>query len=482
MSTRSLVALLALAALPSAAAPSGLGDLSDRVRPVTAEVRDAGVLHLGTGTWTRRGGSSSSALAAGPHVVYSNVCGSGGYFGTMAQGDAYTDEGALPDPGMPSTPATSAPGDFDSSAGCEFAYRINGFQIAYCTSSPSFSCEVRFHDAYTVAGSASECSSGIAAPPVASFPLAGLPASPSSVPACWIVGIDLSTMSPDASFVLSGTGTQPRLFGWSFALTSPALNTGPLVAGDFDACSGTDGTRWDVGTGSPAWPGNLAEEGTGMLTQDLFRVDGAAGLPAGPGCYYFGGNPFGSFHLQLYSDVACSSSAVGAVTCEPGAGGVLACPCANAPAGPGRGCNNSSNTGGARLVMTAQNGASISNDTVVATATNELAFRTTLFVQGDGLIAGGVLSGDGVRCAGGQLLRLNALTTAASNGQGTATYPNALVTQGIAARSAALGAPIQPGDVRHYQAIYRDANGGFCPPPQGDTWNTTGAVTLTWGP
>ena len=484
MSARPLCALVPLVLLPTAPAQPGSGDLSARVRPVTAEIRDAGILHLGTGTWTRPGGTSASALLAGPHVVYSNTCDSGGYFGAMVQGEAWTDEGSLPDPGMPSTPATSAPGDFDTSPGCEYAYSINGFQIAYCTSSPTFACEIRFHDAYQVPGTFLECGAGIGAPPVATFPLSSLPGSTSAAQACWIIAIDLTTMSPDGSFVLSGTGTQPRSFGWTFAMTSPApaLTDGPLIAGNFQDCSGTDGTRWDVGTGSVAWPNNLGEPGTGMQTMDAFRIDGATSAPGGPGCYFFGGDPLASFHLELYSDVACSSSAVGTVACEPGVAGVLACPCGNAPAGPGRGCNNSANTGGARLVMTSPNGASVSNDTVVATATNELPFRTTLFLQGDGLIAGGVLSGDGVRCAGGQLLRLNGLSTAASNGQGTATYPNALSPQGIAARSAALGAPILPGDVRHYQALYRDANPTFCPSPQGDTWNATSAVTLTWGP
>src|SRR5262249_36368541 len=33
--------------------------------------------------------------------------------------------------------------------------------------------------------------------------------------------------------------------------------------------------------------------------------------------------------------------------CDPGANGVIACPCANPPTGPRRGCNNSAATGGA---------------------------------------------------------------------------------------------------------------------------------------
>src|SRR4029453_18413745 len=35
--------------------------------------------------------------------------------------------------------------------------------------------------------------------------------------------------------------------------------------------------------------------------------------------------------------------------CDPGSGTTQACPCANPPSAAGRGCNNSSNTGGASI-------------------------------------------------------------------------------------------------------------------------------------
>jgi hypothetical protein len=40
----------------------------------------------------------------------------------------------------------------------------------------------------------------------------------------------------------------------------------------------------------------------------------------------------------------------------------------------------------------------------------------------------------------------------------------------ITARSAALGAPILPGDTRYYQVYYRDSAAAFCPP---ETFNAT---------
>jgi hypothetical protein len=50
----------------------------------------------------------------------------------------------------------------------------------------------------------------------------------------------------------------------------------------------------------------------------------------------------------------------------------------------------------------------------------------------------------------------------------------------ITARSAALGDPIAPGSAREYQVYYRDPNLAFCPAPQGNSWNVSQAVGITW--
>src|SRR6185369_11966126 len=55
--------------------------------------------------------------------------------------------------------------------------------------------------------------------------------------------------------------------------------------------------------------------------------------------------------------------------CDPGQDGVIACPCGNAPAGRGGGCDNSSSTGGA--VLSASGHAYLSDDTLRFTADGE---------------------------------------------------------------------------------------------------------------
>jgi len=51
----------------------------------------------------------------------------------------------------------------------------------------------------------------------------------------------------------------------------------------------------------------------------------------------------------------------------------------------------------------------------------------------------------------------------------------------ISARSAALGDPIGAGATRFYQAFYRDAQGWFCPPPNGSSWNVSSGRIVRWG-
>jgi Tol biopolymer transport system component len=90
--------------------------------------------------------------------------------------------------------------------------------------------------------------------------------------------------------------------------------------------------------------------------------------------------------------------------CDAGVNGVIPCPCANAPSGPGRGCDNSSATGGATL--SASGIAYLSMDTLELTTSGELPSAASTVMQGNALVASGVVFGQGVRCAGGSLVRL----------------------------------------------------------------------------
>jgi len=51
----------------------------------------------------------------------------------------------------------------------------------------------------------------------------------------------------------------------------------------------------------------------------------------------------------------------------------------------------------------------------------------------------------------------------------------------VSARSAALGAPIAPGESRVYHVFYRDPDPSFCPPPFGSTINATNGLRVLWG-
>jgi hypothetical protein len=146
-----------------------------------------------------------------------------------------------------------------------------------------------------------------------------------------------------------------------------------------------------------------------------------------------------------------------------------ACPCANTGL-LGRGCENSASTGGALLTA----GGLTSPDTVVLTSSNMLPHPLSIFLQGTADALGGIVFGDGVRCATGTLKRL--YTRTAVDGTAMAPITGEL---SISARSAALGDPIVAGQFRSYQVYYRDPQLGFCPAP-GDSWNISSAVRIAW--
>jgi hypothetical protein len=284
------------------------------------------------------------------------------------------------------------------------------------------------------------------------------------------------------------------LFGWQFtttALVGAMSQSGPLITGHggppMTNCSGVDGTDWDRLPGAPAptWPANQTsgnylqpngpEDGRGMDTQDVFRIDGSTAVP--PGCYSFGGNPLASFHLRLLSKGPCVVCLCND-ECIPGVSGVITCPCGNpqVPAFSDRGCNNSSNTGGAQL--TATGSASLSNDSAHFVSAGEKPTASTILLQGrDPLLTHGAKFGQGVRCVNQTLKRLYVHPAVA----GTVSFPQA-GDPDVHTQSAAKGDVIAPGTNRHYMAYYRDPIVlGACTPLQ-DTFNSSQAMVVLWGP
>jgi len=281
-------------------------------------------------------------------------------------------------------------------------------------------------------------------------------------------------------------------FGWSLT-HDQALSTitGPLIAGDFTwtggylsgpltPCAGTDGTLWDN-------PINLAEEGTGMSSNDFFRAaatPGPVSLSSGPGCYSFGGNPHADFWLKLFADPQCAGTVI-TDFCFPGENGIQACTTcspANPPYGYGHGCNNfGQHSGGAELVSTGS--PRISLDTVVFISERENATALTVLLQGTS--TANAVYGAGVRCIGGNLKRLYigcAGDSANGDPAGTFHRPGPADPRSVHQASLDVGydiaahAPV----TLYYQAVYRDPNASaHC---GGATMNSSPASRANWIP
>jgi Tol biopolymer transport system component len=162
--------------------------------------------------------------------------------------------------------------------------------------------------------------------------------------------------------------------------------------------------------------------------------------------------------------------------CEPGNGGVIACPCSNPPSGPGRGCDNSSATGGA--ILSASGGTYVSSDSLVFTTSDENPTALSILLQGTTSLPAGIVYGQAVRCVGGSLKRLYAKNAVG----GSISVPDfGAGDSAISARSAVLGDVIQSGQSRWYLVYYRVPSVlGGCPPTS--TFNATPTGEVAWSP
>lgn len=146
------------------------------------------------------------------------------------------------------------------------------------------------------------------------------------------------------------------------------------------------------------------------------------------------------------------------------------CPCGNTGR-TGRGCENSSSTGGARLAGSGQ--VRLSADTLILTVSGERDAASSLFWQG--AQAEARVFGDGVGCMRGPLVRL--YSHAAAGGVASAPQGTDL---SVSASSAARGDPLRPGSVRVYHVFYRDPDASFCDWPLGSTFNVSNGLRVLW--
>jgi hypothetical protein len=160
--------------------------------------------------------------------------------------------------------------------------------------------------------------------------------------------------------------------------------------------------------------------------------------------------------------------------CQPGLGGVMTCPCGNPPASTPRGCNNSSNTGGALLTSSGQ--ASLGNDSLQFICTGEKPTASSILLQGHTPpLPTGAKFGQGVRCISAGLKRLYVHTALG----GSVAYPqgNDLA---VSEQSAAKGDTITAGSTRLYMVYYRDPTVlGSCTPLV-DTFNASQSQSVLW--
>jgi hypothetical protein len=372
-------------------------------------------------------------------------------------GDTFVDEGRIPSPNGPS--------NLNARPGCAASYRVDGFQIGYCTDQLAPGpFQVGFFASYA------SCSSIVGRTPDGAFTVAGLPGSATAgASACWTVTVDLGTPPGGAalSFAMAADGdgaydgpASSNLFGWSIRSTAPVeqqLATGPLIAGNPALCTGFDGTRWDPVV-------DYAEQGTGMSTLNQYRVDSG---PTIPGCYWFGGDPLASFHLELYAD-ACPAVPAGVDFCN-GDGSATACPCDNASQ-PGQdgGCLNSLGQAGR---LRGEGVPSLASDTLRLFSAGIPPDGPQLFFQGTSRRNNGMgqVLGDGLYCAGGTMTRLGVIP-----GDSTGS---ALLPSGGSQAVSILGGVTSPG-VRTYQGWYRNA-ASYC---TSATFNLTNGWEVTWGP
>ncbi len=148
-----------------------------------------------------------------------------------------------------------------------------------------------------------------------------------------------------------------------------------------------------------------------------------------------------------------------------GDGSGTACPCANnSMPGLEEGCLNSFGMGG-KLI--ASGTASLSSDTILFQG-SQMPNSSALYFQGTAQANGGLGSvfGDGLRCAGGSIVRLKTV----SNSGGASQYPQ-MGDPSVSVR----GLVMAPG-MRTYQVWYRNA-AAFC---NAETFNLTNGWTIDW--
>ena len=198
----------------------------------------------------------------------------------------------------------------------------------------------------------------------------------------------------------------------------------------------------------------LLDDYAGYQHGDTVRVQGAFTA----GCITFCLQGVGC--VGVGSITACSPTSSVTPYCF-GDGTGASCPCGNTSAS-GLGCANSS---GAGAGLSAGGSDSLSADDLALAASGVVSNQPALLFSGSLELNGGlgVTFGDGLRCAGGVVLRHG---VQAADAQGAAAWPTGL--------AGASGWSV--GETRYFQAWYRDPQSSPC----GGGFNLSNGVSVTY--
>ena len=315
-----------------------------------------------------------------------------------------------------------------------------------------------------------------------------------------------ATTGTEIARLLASDGAQPNTgFGWSVAISGTTAIVGASWDNDngsesgsaylFDTTTGTqiakllasDGAQFDrfgcsvAISGTTAIVGAYEDDDNGVISGSAYLFDTTTGTEiaklvasdgddhdhAGWSVAISGttaivgaqgdddnGVESGSAYLHFLEGDA------GPIPYCFGDGGGTPCPCAN-DGEPGNGCANRTFSAGCNLSATGET----NPDTLVLTASNSTPGGLGLFFQGDEAIDGGngAPFGDGLRCAGGNAVRLEIVV---ADGEGSASSSVAIATTG----------GVSPGETEHYQWSYRDPNGTPCD----SGFNLSNGLKVTW--
>ena len=152
---------------------------------------------------------------------------------------------------------------------------------------------------------------------------------------------------------------------------------------------------------------------------------------------------------------------------DPGSG--TPCPCNNDNDGsvPGSGCGNGAFASGAQL--TGSGVARITGDTLILATTGLEPSNSGLYFQANNDLTPGIVWGDGLQCAGGQLKRLGVRFSDANGYSDTSGYPTSISVR---------AGNISPGDTKYYQCWYRNPLNSPC----GSDFNASNGYAIAWLP